>query len=215
VKPINNHDEVIVATVLKGAISPIVTRLLAKYKGIAAARAKIQKDFTAIDVKDFSYRQPADYCETFLGFRRFFTLENATIKALYDLANDMPWEDNTLVTRSEQKGQQTVTQALKSALLGGAISIQNSNMRAASNHRIQSPGGQITKELERNIWELQPHGVRDFVVKPINIHDEVIVATVLKGAISPIVTKLLAKYKPLVPLIDMRWKDNLRTWADK
>ena len=189
-----------------------------EYEGIAKARQEIQDLFTAIDVRDFSWQEPADYCETFLGFKRYFTLENTVIKMLYDTAMNMPEhlkDDVTYVVRNTQKGAQSVTQAIKSALLGGAIGLQNANQRAAGNHRTQSPGGAITKELERNIWDLQPHGVNEFLVKPLNIHDEVMVCTKLVGAIAPIVERLLEKYRPHVPLIAMDWSEDLTTWADK
>ena len=60
-----------------------------------------------------------------------------------------------------------------SAIYAGAFGIQSAVIRAALNHLIQSPGGQMTKELQARIWDLQPGGIGDWLVMPMNIHDEI------------------------------------------
>ena len=95
---------------------------------------------------------PADYCETFLGFRRYFTLENLIAKALFDLARKPPakWKDvKVKVVRRDRV--QTAGGAVASALYGAAFSMQAANMRAAANHEIQSPGAEITASGEQPI----------------------------------------------------------------
>ncbi len=72
---------------------------------------------------------------------------------------------------------QTAGGAVSSALYGAAFGIQAANMRAAANHEIQSPGGQITKAVQRRIWDLQPTGIHDLVVAPANVHDEIMCVT--------------------------------------
>ena len=108
------------------------------------------------------FTDPADYCETFLGFRRYFSLENAVAKTLFKLANSPPkhWKDCKIkVVRRDRV--QTAGGAVQSALYGAAFSMQAANMRAAANHEIQSPGTGITKAVQRRIWDLQPAGVHE------------------------------------------------------
>ncbi len=150
-----------------------------KYPGIGESREKIKDDFcsmiqpggigTAVIWKD-----PKDYCETFLGFKRYFTLENMICKALFNLARNTPqeWKDYTVkVVRRDR--EQTAAGAVASALYGAAFQMQAKNMRAANNHLIQSPGAEITKEVQRKIWDIQPQGAHPVVVAPMNIHDEI------------------------------------------
>ena len=87
------------------------------------------------------WKDPADYAETMLGFRRYFTLENRIARAIFDLARKPPkhWKDcKVKVVRRDRV--QTAGGAVSSALYGAAFSMQAANMRAAANHEIQSPG---------------------------------------------------------------------------
>ena len=61
---------------------------------------------------------------------------------------------------------------LSSALYGAAFGLQGSNTRSAGNHAIQSTGAIITKELQTGIWGFQPVGIHQWVVRPMNVHDE-------------------------------------------
>ena len=115
-------------------------------------------------------------CETMLGFRRYFTLENKICRALFDLAQKPPkeWREcKVKVVRSNRV--QFAGGAVSSALYGAAFGIQTTAMRAAANHTIQSVGAEITKRVERRVWDLQPVGVNDWVVCPFQVHDEIAV----------------------------------------
>ena len=60
---------------------------------------------------------PAEYVESFLGFRRYFTLENKICRALFDLARHPPkgWRNHQVkVVRSNR--YQTAGGAVASAL---------------------------------------------------------------------------------------------------
>ena len=84
-------------------------------------------------------------------------------KALFDLARNLPkhWRDcKVKVVRRDRV--QTAGGAVSSALYGAAFQMQAANMRAAANHEIQSPGAEITKSVQRTIWDLQPAGVNDW-----------------------------------------------------
>ena len=55
--------------------------------------------------------------------------------------------------------------------------MQAANMRAAANHEIQSPGAQITKGVQRKLWDLQPSGIHELQLAVMNIHDELLTVT--------------------------------------
>ena len=161
---------------------------------------------------------PADYCETFLGFRRYFTLENLVAKTLFNLAAKPPktWKDcKVKVVRRDRV--QTACGAVASALYGSAFQMQAANMRAAANHEIQSPGAEITKAVQREVWDLQPVGIHEFVVAPMNVHDEIIcvnqpsmtdqVAETIRGGVE--------RFREKVPLIGMEWVRRAPNWASK
>ena len=156
-----------------------IEKLLSKYKRVGAWRDRIFKSFASMRQpagigSQVVWSEPADYCETFLGFRRYFTLENKICKALFNLARKPPkeWKDCPVKVLRRDRVQ-TAGGAVSSALYGAAFGIQSANVRAAGNHEIQSPGAQMTKRLQRFIWTLQPPGVFDWVVAPFQVHDEI------------------------------------------
>lgn len=198
-------------------------KIIRKYKQIGVARKKVFDAFCSmrqpggIGTK-VEWHEPADYVESMLGFRRYFTLENRICSALFKLAEDPPkdWVNLKIkVVRRER--QQSASGAARSALFAAAFAIQASNMRAAANHRIQSTGAQITKKMERNIWDIQPAGVHEWLVLPMNVHDEVISPTVpgKVDVINQTVKETVESFRPIVPLIGIDWSSKLRSWADK
>jgi hypothetical protein len=168
--------------------------------------------------KQVVWHEPKDYIETFLGFRRYFTLENTICRVLFDLANKLPasWRACKITVRRRDRDQ-FASGAVCSALYAAAFGIQAANMRAANNHLIQSPGAQITKHVQRRIWDLQPHGCGDLLVAPMNIHDEIMCVTHpdLVDAVADNVEEAVEKYRPQVPLIGMKWGLDLANWAEK
>lgn len=164
------------------------------------------------------WANPADYIESFLGFRRYFTLENKVCQALFHLAQKppKPWRDYKVKVKRRDREQFAVG-AVSSALYGAAFQIQAGNMRAAANHEIQSPGAEITKRVQRLVWDLQPAGVHEFVVVPMNIHDELL--SVTDPEVIPAVTEKVREgvehYRPKVPLIGMTWNEIMSSWAEK
>ena len=188
------------------------------------AREKVKDDFSALEQHGevgtgrITYKEPAEYVETFLGFRRYFPIENKIAKALYDLATNMPkaWRkmDFKVVRRDRE---QTPAGATSSALYGAAFQVQAANIRAANNHLIQSPGAMITKRLQRRIWDLQPHGVNEWYVAPMNVHDECLVVTTssLVDKIALVAVEVVESYRDRVPLIGMKWLKDLDSWAGK
>ena len=172
------------------------------------------------------WKDPAEYCETFLGFRRYFTLENRICKALFYLASSMPkswqvgdFENGVLIPQTcKRRGhEQTLVGAASSAVYGAAFNLQGANTRAASNHLIQSPGAQMTKRLQCVIWDFQPAGVGDWVVAPMNVHDEVMVATDPEVAVdlAAAVKRAVDGFREDVPLIGLKWITDQKDWGEK
>jgi len=194
-----------------------------KYPGIGLARQRIIDKFCTMTQPagigtQVIWKDPDDYIESMMGFKRFFTLENKIAKALFELAENPPKEWTQLKVRVVRRDrQQHASGSVRSALFGAAFAIQSAVMRAAANHEIQSPGAQITKSLQCDLWELQPFGACPWSIRPMNVHDEVIVVhkPELEKPIQAIVTKCIEKYKSKVPLIGIDWKPNVQTWADK
>lgn len=194
-----------------------------RYVQVGVARKKVADMFCSMTQPrglgtKVIWKEPADYIDSMFGFRRYFTLENKICKALFDLANKPPasWKDIQIkVTRRERV--QTAMGAVQSALYGAAFGLQAANTRAAMNHVIQSSGATVTKMVQRQIWELQPAGVSEWIVQPMNIHDEIMCPT-KKGKeeeVKKAVFNSVESLRPKVPLIKMDWVIGLNSWAEK
>lgn len=170
------------------------------------------------------WHEPQEYIESILGFRRYFTLENKICKVLYDLANNQslirsfvpPNKKSEKVIRRQSRGAQTLSGATQSALYAAAFALQAANMRAACNHIIQSPGGQITKELELTFLEHQPRGIHPWYIRTFNMHDEILIVKSkdLQIDTHQILKDFIDKYRKVVPLLDWEW-DKLQSWGTK
>lgn len=192
------------------------------FPGIGAAIRRITEQFSAIidhpSGKGFMWNSPDEYVTTKLDFRRYFTLEYQVCRVLYELATNPPkqWRDVKMkVVRRDRV--QTAGGAVQSALFGAAFAIQNANIRAACNHEIQSLGATICKAMQRKIWDIQPHGVHEFVVAPLNVHDEVLSVTHpdYVDRVGEVVAQAVEGYRPLVPLIGIKWQTHMQNWAEK
>ena len=164
------------------------------------------------------WHEPVEFAESMFGFKRFYTLENMICKALFGLACDPPraWRDARIkVTRRDRV--QTAFGASQSALYGAAFAIQASNMRSFKNHEIQASGAEITKDVQKKVWDIQPVGIEPWLVQPLSIHDEIQCVThpSVVDRVAETVNKTVEKYRDRVKLIKMEWKSNLKTWADK
>lgn len=199
--------------------------LLSRWKEMARKRKWFEDNFCALQQPGgigtkVVWREPADYAESMLGFKRYFTLENQICKALYELANKPPvhWKEHKIrVMRRKEGNDQTAYGATQSALYGAAFGILSSNMRAAGNHVIQSTGAQLTKKLQRRIWDLQPSGVHRWIVRPLNSHDELMTPHVpeVKEKLASIVKEFVTEHRKIIPLLDVEWHTNIPNWSAK
>lgn len=196
-------------------------RFLLRYPKIAEARKKIFDMFCSmrqdggIGTK-ITWSDPADYIESLLGFRRYFTLENKICSVLFQLAQDLPKEWKTFTQRVIRRDRdQRVDGACSSAIYGAAFQIQAAAMRAAANHVIQSAGAGICKNVQRRVWDVQPFGVNDWLVAPINIHDEILSAThpTVVDEVDSIVKSTVESFRDRVPLIGIGWNKEMSSWA--
>lgn len=193
------------------------------FPGIEKARQRILRNFCSMKQpggigSQVIWDDPSEYCETFLGFRRNFSLENKVCKALFDLARRPPREWRKCPVKVVRRDRiQTAGGAVSSALYGSAFGIQQANMRAAANHEIQSPGGQITKHVQCCIWGLQPVGIHPLYVAPMNIHDEVqcVSHPDYVEDVAEAVRRGTESFRERVPLIGMTWNKVMANWAEK
>ena len=194
-----------------------------RFPGIEKARRKTFDAFCSMRQpagigSPVVWASPAEYIETFLGFRRYFSLENKICKALFDLARSVPKHWRACKVKVVRRDRvQTAGGAVSSALYGAAFQMQAANMRAAANHEIQSPGAEITKTVQRRLWDLQPAGVHPLMLAPLNVHDELMVAAnpAVVPAITENVREVVESYRPKVPLIGMTWFEAMENWAEK
>jgi hypothetical protein len=194
-----------------------------QFKQVGIARQRIKDKFCSMRQPGgigsrVEWHEPAEKIESLFGFPRYFTLENRICKTLYDLANNPPkaWKQiKVKVVRRDR--QQWADGAARSALFGAAFNIQTSSMRAAANHEIQSSGAQITKRVQKSIWEIQPPGVNEWRVQAMNIHDEImaVVAPAYSEQVKQVVNETVETFRPRVPLIRMDWKIGLKDWSSK
>lgn len=191
-----------------------------KYTGVKENNKRIYKNFSALSQPvpfgEVIWAEPKKYIESFFGFRRYFNLEYSIIKALYDLACDPPEEMKKLKIKVKRRERiQTVGGALQSSLFGAAFSLQSSIIRAAGNHEIQTPGGEITKRLENELWKLQPNGINEWVIMLFNMHDELLCPNKINDKVEDTVKNFIEEYKKYVSMLSMTWKRNMDSWASK
>ena len=194
-----------------------------QYPGIGRGRRKVFDMFCSMRQPNgigtkVEWHEPEDFISTMFGFKRYFTLENKICKALYTLARKPPakWKQyKGKVVRTDR--EQGILGACSSALYAAAFGLQAANMRAAGNHVIQGSGAEITKEVQRKIWDLQPCGVHKFIVQPMNVHDELMNPTNEKyiNQVKEIVDTVVSGFTETVPLLSIDWDNNMSSWADK
>jgi hypothetical protein len=194
-----------------------------EYPGVANAQKRIVNSLQSMQQAGglgtkITWAEPADYVQSLLGFKRYFTLENTICKVLFDIAEKPPtaWTNYKIkVVRRDR--EQTIGGAVRSAVFAAAFNIQSSNTRAGINHEIQATGAEITKRCQCDLWALQPSGIHPWVIMPMNIHDEIMAPTVpeMVEKAEQTIRSSVERFKPVIPLIAIDWANDLKTWADK
>ncbi len=194
--------------------------LTEKYPELGKSRAHVFELFCSMRQPGgigtaIEWRDPPDFIETLLGFRRYYTLENKVVRSIFELAQNPPKELTATGMVRRSKREQRPRGAMMSALYACAFQIQAANMRSAANHVIQGTGAAITKALQLAIWHVQPVGIHQWCVQPLNMHDEVMCVHLPHIDLTPVVDSVIEKYRKVVPLLKMEWKTGLKSWADK
>ena len=215
-----------------------VKRWKERYPTIHNHRETLRLRFSPIIQNEFGgkveWYEPEEYIESIMGFRRYFTLEWSVLRGLYELASQLPITWNTIRGEIRRTNRaQTISGATRSAIYAALFGLQAYVFRAAANHEIQSPGAQVTKRVQRCIWDLQPNGIHDWRVRPLNIHDEVLTCShiqhtqefpitvqnvaslVLEKTIAWHVEKEIKNLQTKIPKLSMTWKSQLKNWSDK
>lgn len=193
-----------------------------RYPGVGLAQVRVANAFCSIRQEagpgsKIVYAPAQEYVESLLGFKRYFILENRIVESIFALAEKPPDEWKALKIKVRRRDrEQSASGALQSALFGTAFQIQAGNKRAAANHEIQSTGAQITKFVQRKIWDHQPHGINKWLVQPCNVHDEILCPTApeVDEAVAKTVMDAVESFRGRVPLIEFDWKA-MKSWAEK
>jgi hypothetical protein len=195
-------------------------RFMQSYPNVKKKRDEINERFQPIKQPggigtEVVWGEPDDYVSSLLGFRRYFTLENSIIKALFHLATTVEIPVDGTVTRRDR--EQTIAGATRTALYACVFNMQQRNMRAANNHVIQATGAELCKRLQDRLWTLQEPGVNDWQISLFNVHDEVMCVHIpeIGDDIKRLKDEFVEEYKSIVPLLAIDWKENLDSWADK
>jgi hypothetical protein len=202
---------------------PAFERFINKHKGIKLFNQTVDAHFLALKQpggigSKIEYHEPNDYAESMLGFRRYFTLENRIVKELFTIAQDPPPSIKSAKIKVLRRDRiQTAGGAAQSALYGAAFGIVSGIIRAVKNHFIQSPGAEITKATQRAIWDLQPCGIHQWNVQPLNVHDEIMVGVRagVETSVKSKVEETVSKFKEIIPLLAIDWVNNIPNWAKK
>jgi DNA polymerase I-like protein with 3'-5' exonuclease and polymerase domains len=200
-----------------------IQKFFSNYKGIQAAQQRIYDAHCSMRQEGgigtrVSWNEPKEYVESMTGFKRYFSLENKICKELFDLAEDPPktWLKHNAVVRRRDR-EQTQSGALRSATFAAAFQIQAACMRAALNHEIQSTGADLTKELQFDLWSLQPVGVNEWAIMTLNVHDEIVAPSKpeLRETCKLTVDNFCERRRSLIPFLKMEWATNLPDWSEK
>ncbi len=140
-----------------------------RYHGFAAFRKQIETSVLTADVESWdsqSVGRMAHSIEDITGYKMNWAFEADVANILWQLGGKGIRTGLTgTVLRTSQKGMQTVDGAIKSALLGGALAIQQAAARQMGNAKVQASGANINKILQARIWETAR-------IPSLQIHDE-------------------------------------------
>lgn len=197
-------------------------RFLKRYKVFGQRRLQTFAMFQAVSQPNGfgskpKWVDPSEYIESMFGFRRYFTVENQIVKALYQLCEHIPKEWASIDVKVIRRDKvQVAGNAVRSALLGAAFTVQGQTTRAAGNHLIQSSGATLCKTLQRRLWDIQPPGIKSWRIMPMNVHDEILAPTKpeYEQEVFRIQKEFLTEFRDKVPLLEMAF-ERMKTWGSK
>lgn len=183
-----------------------------RYNGIGGYRARAVAAICTADVEKWSSQSVSRMQRAvtdLLGFERRFDFEAAVADALWRMGSDnlsgIPRGGS--VVRTKEKGPQTIEGAVKSALLGGAIAIQQAVSRQVCNSPVQSAGANLTKILMARLWN-------ELRVPILNVHDELISPAAPTARTHEIVKEFLQEYRARVKSLNIEIRP-ISVWSEK
>lgn len=191
-----------------------VERFYQKYSGFGAYRKRMEKECITADTEHWSREsvsRMADSITDLTGYTIRWGFEKQVAMQLWALGGSgiRTGRDGT-VTRTPEKGPQTYDGAVRSALLGGAIAIQNAVMRQRGNAAVQSLGSNLTKMLMARIWD-------KYRMPCYNVHDELVFVlhtnfnyAILQKEVDEFTTEWLQKLRFI--RFDLK---EAKTWSEK
>lgn len=187
------------------------------YAGLKKAREFFKKKYCTADFDKWtkeSVGKMDDSIQDIFGNKRYIKFEKAVAKLFWE-KSDMfaeiltEEEKEKYIIRQKMKGKQKTIQALRSACLGAASSIQKSVMRSLGNFPNQSSGSRLTKKLMARIFELG--------IPSMNVHDELVIPESYESdfpRVLELVNDFLREYQEYVPTLYMQF-ERMGSWADK
>jgi len=189
----------------------VLRRFFDRYEGIAQFRAEAEKKFCTADTdcwQKASVSRMQEEITDLLGFTRRFTFEREVADRVWRLGRGK-FSTGVLghVIRTQSKGHQSIDNAVRSALLGAAIAIQQAVFRQACNSPVQSVGANLTKILMSDLWNF-------YRIPLLNIHDELISTTAPTPAMQTSTGIFLKYFRRKVKSLNIQMKP-ISIWADK
>ena len=185
-----------------------------RYPGIGEYRRATEKAFITADTERWdknSVAKMATERKDMTGFRREWKFEAEIADLLWRLGGiGIKTGVGGSIVRQQEKGSQTIDQAVRSALLGSALAIQAAVCRQAGNMSIQATGANLCKMLMAQCW-------RGLHAPLMNIHDEIVFGKLPSGGmqrIKEIVMSFEQKYRSMVPSLHFDYHA-CENWADK
>lgn len=191
-----------------------LSRFYLRYQGFALYRKQLEQRYLTADTERWDKHSVARMAcsvtdET--GWEMRWDFEKVVASVLWELGGTgirtgVPGS----VVRVKEKGIQTVDGSVKSALLGGAIAIQQAVMRQAGNALVQGSGASLCKALQAETW-------KRYHTPCLNIHDELIFSPhphFNYARICAVVDEFVERWESKLRLLHFDFKET-RTWADK
>lgn len=188
-----------------------------RYRGFAEYKRRVETETQTADVERWgkhSVSRMATTVTDLTGMSRSWKTEVMIADILWQLGGDWGKSVRTglsgLILRNQEKGLQTIDNAVKSALLGSAISIQAAVSRQRGNSPVQSSGANINKLLMARLWN-------KFHLPMANIHDELQFARCPWFGLVLVQAEINAftdEWRKIIPSLHFSFSETER-WSDK
>lgn len=189
-------------------------RYYRRFSGFAAYKDKMNRETCTADTEHWSRESVGRMKCTMTdltGYEMRWDFERQVATILWQLGGTgiQTGKEGTVIRNSE-KGRQTIDGAIRSALLGGAIAIQQAVMRQRGNARVQATGANLTKMLMAELWE-------ELHTPSLSVHDELVFGSHSNydhAAVTARIESFTARWKRVIPSLFFDFKATSH-WSDK